>query len=88
MLAREAAEAALQELAAELGQRGHKSKIYIVGGAALMLGFGARDATNDIGAVITPRAEIMTLRRRRPPTKPHGRLVEFSGSDVRACLAR
>ena len=61
MLTREEAEAALQELVAELEQRGHKSKIYIVGGAALMLGFGARDATRDIDAVITPRAEILQI---------------------------
>ena len=61
MLTREEAEAALQELVAELEQRGHQSKIYIVGGAALMLGFGARDATRDIDAVITPRAEILKI---------------------------
>ena len=61
MLTREGAEAALQELVAELEQRGHKSKIYIVGGAALMLGFETRDATRDIDAVITPRAEILQI---------------------------
>lgn len=61
MLTREEAEAALGELVAELAQREHRSKIYIVGGAALMLGFGARDATKDIDAVITPRNEIMPV---------------------------
>ncbi|MBW4077732.1 MAG: hypothetical protein HIU84_04320 [Acidobacteria bacterium] len=61
MLTQEEAEAALQDLVAELEQRGHKSRIYIVGGAALMLGFGARDATRDIDAVITPRAEILRI---------------------------
>ncbi len=41
MLTREEAESALNELVAALEQRGHKSRIYIVGGAALMLGFGS-----------------------------------------------
>lgn len=61
MLTREEAEAALQELVEELERLGHKSDIYIVGGAALMLGFGARDATRDIDAVLTPRTEILPL---------------------------
>jgi hypothetical protein len=61
MLTREEAETALGELVAELGTRNHKSRIYIVGGAALMLGFGFRDATKDIDAVITPRSEIMSV---------------------------
>lgn len=61
MLTREEAEAALQELVEELERLGHTSDIYIVGGAALMLGFGARDATRDIDAVLTPRTEIMPI---------------------------
>jgi len=42
-------------------RREHVSKIYIGGGAALMLGFGARDATKDIDAVITRRVKIMPV---------------------------
>jgi len=61
MLTREEAEAALEDLSTELEQRERHSKIYIVGGAALMLGFGTRDATKDIDAVITPRGEIMPV---------------------------
>ncbi|MGC2486031.1 MAG: hypothetical protein WA359_07300 [Acidimicrobiales bacterium] len=61
MFTRGEAQAALNELVAELGQREYKSKIYIVGGAAHMLGFGVRDATKDIDAVVTPRSEIMPV---------------------------
>lgn len=61
MLTREEAESALNELVAALELRRHKSRIYIVGGAALMLGFGARDATKDVDAVVTPRDEITSV---------------------------
>ncbi len=61
MLTREEAESALNELVAALELRRHKSRIYIVGGAALMLGFGARDATRDVDAVVTPRDEITSV---------------------------
>ncbi|HVB51550.1 MAG TPA: DUF6036 family nucleotidyltransferase [Acidimicrobiales bacterium] len=72
MLTREDALNALDELVAELQMLEQRSRIYIVGGAALMLGFGARDATHDIDAVITPRTEIMLVvldiaRRRNLP---------------------
>lgn len=89
MLTREEAEAALGELVAELAQREHRSKIYIVGGAALMLGFGARDATKDIDAVITPSQRNHAGRDRDcASTKSHGRLAEYCGRDVRASVAR
>lgn len=61
MLTQEEAQAALVELAAELERHERISQIYIVGGAALMLGFGARDATKDIDARITPRDEILPI---------------------------
>jgi hypothetical protein len=61
MLSRVNAELALSDLVIELEKRNHRSSIYIVGGAALMLGYGARDATKDIDAALTPRKEIMEV---------------------------
>jgi hypothetical protein len=61
MLSRVNAELALSDLVIEIEKRNHRSSIYIVGGAALMLGYGARDATKDIDAAMTPRNEIMEV---------------------------
>jgi len=72
MLTHEEAETAPGGPAAELGSREQAARIYIVGGAALMLGFGARQATKAIDAVITPRSEILSIvheiAKRRQPT--------------------
>lgn len=57
-LAREDLEAALHELADVLNREGVKARLYIVGGAAMVLGFSARDMTRDVDARYYPKAEI------------------------------
>jgi predicted nucleotidyltransferase len=59
MLSRPEIEAALTDLVAELTKLRRPVTIYIVGGTALMLGFGARQATRDVDVVATPPAEVL-----------------------------
>jgi|BarGraNGADG00212_1021973.scaffolds.fasta_scaffold09098_4 hypothetical protein len=61
MLSEGDARAALDELVKVLEREHRRSRIYIVGGAALMLHFGARVATKDIDAQITPLDEVQPL---------------------------
>lgn len=46
---------ALSELADRLSSRGQQARIYIVGGAAIVLSFNSRDLTRDVDAQYTPR---------------------------------
>lgn len=48
----------LQELANVLSSGGVKARLYIVGGAAMVLGYSARDMTRDVDAQYYPKAEI------------------------------
>jgi hypothetical protein len=61
MLSEGDARAALDELVKVLEREHRRARIYIVGGAALMLHFGARVATKDIDAQITPPDEVQPL---------------------------
>ncbi|MHB8190585.1 MAG: DUF6036 family nucleotidyltransferase [Ferrimicrobium sp.] len=48
----------LHELADALNAEGVKARFYIVGGAAMVLGYSARDATRDVDAQYYPKADI------------------------------
>ena len=50
---------ALDALAAELAQRGVRGKIYLVGGAAMILAFQSRTATGDVDAGVYPPEEVL-----------------------------
>lgn len=57
-LARDDLIIALHDLADVLNREGVGVHLYIVGGAAMVLGFSARDMTRDVDAVYSPKAEI------------------------------
>jgi hypothetical protein len=59
MLSRSEIEGALADLVAELTTLRRPVTIYIVGGTALMLGFGARQATRDVDAVVAPPDDVL-----------------------------
>lgn len=58
----------LQELNDELGQRGAKADLFLVGGAALALAYDATRSTRDLDAVFLPtdvvRASASTIAER------------------------
>jgi hypothetical protein len=56
-------EAALEELSASLEQRGIQARIYLVGGAAMVLAFDARLSTDDLDAAVYPVDEVMAVAR-------------------------
>jgi hypothetical protein len=58
VLDRDAALAALTELAAELESEGLHARIYVVGGAAMMLAHGAQRTTRDIDAAFEPTGPV------------------------------
>ncbi|MEO6120873.1 MAG: DUF6036 family nucleotidyltransferase, partial [Acidimicrobiales bacterium] len=53
--------AALTALAGRLERAGLAGDMYVVGGAAIALGFSARRSTRDIDAVFEPKREIYRL---------------------------
>jgi hypothetical protein len=57
-------EGALAELADELNAREIKAKIYVVGGAAMVLAFNARFATGDIDGSIVPSDDVLAVASR------------------------
>ena len=61
MLSRSQAEDALRELVSELNEQRCRAVIYVVGGAALMLGFDARQSTHDVDAMVTPRTPVLLV---------------------------
>ncbi len=48
----------LIELDEELGATGASGELFVVGGAAMALGYGAREATRDIDALFEPKTAI------------------------------
>jgi len=50
--------ALLELLGDELARRGESGELFVVGGAAMALGYDAREATRDIDAVFEPKAAI------------------------------
>jgi hypothetical protein len=50
---------ALDALAAELGRRRVTAKLYLVGGAVMVLAFRARSSTDDIDADVYPPEQVM-----------------------------
>ncbi len=62
MLSRSDIEHALHMLASELEQVGARCEIAVVGGAALVLLYGARDSTKDVDAFLLSGADSSALR--------------------------
>lgn len=62
MLSRDDIERAFLGLAAELAQVGARCEIAIVGGAAVVLLYGAREATKDVDALVLSGAEPAIVR--------------------------
>ena len=48
----------LEEINSRLRDMNRSGEVYIIGGAAISLAFGGRDATEDIDAVYKPLSEI------------------------------
>lgn len=57
-LTREQIVEALERMDAVLGSRGIRAQIYLVGGAALCVGYDARSSTKDVGAWFTEPAQM------------------------------
>lgn len=53
----------LKTLGALLAARGIQGEMYVVGGAALALGYDARRATRDVDAVFVPKEEVYRAAR-------------------------
>jgi hypothetical protein len=74
---------ALKELIDELNARSVSARIYIVGGAAMALGFGARDLTQDVDARYSPKdvveeiAEAIGVRHGLPSGWLNNRAAMF-----------
>jgi hypothetical protein len=60
MLDRDTALAALSELAAVLAKSGVEGRVYVVGGAAMLLAYGSTRSTRDIDAVFEPTQPVRT----------------------------
>ena len=60
-LNRDEIESALAELADQLSARNIKAKIYLVGGAAMVLAFDARFTTGDINGAIHPTDDVLAM---------------------------
>lgn len=60
-LNRKEMESALAELADELNARNVKAKIYVVGGAVMVLAFDARFTTGDIDVSIHPTDDVLAV---------------------------
>jgi hypothetical protein len=60
VLDRETALAALAELASMLEASGVEGRIYVVGGAAMLLAYGSTRSTRDIDAVFEPTQPVRT----------------------------
>jgi len=52
-------EAAFSALAAELERRGLKAKLWVVGGAMIILSYHSRELTTDVDAAMNPRAQVL-----------------------------
>ena len=60
-LNRDEIESALAELADQLSARNVKAKIYLIGGAVMMLAFDARFSTGDIDGAIHPTDDVLAV---------------------------
>jgi hypothetical protein len=49
---------AFEELAGVLGQRAVDARVFVVGGAAMVLAYGQRRMTRDVDAIFEPKAEV------------------------------
>lgn len=58
MIDRDEILAAFEALAELLASRGVEGRVFVVGGAAMVLTFGARRATRDIDAIFEPKAQV------------------------------
>lgn len=58
LLDREQVRRLFDELSDELGRRGARGEIFMVGGAAMALAYDARRVTRDIDAVFQPKEEV------------------------------
>ena len=58
MLNREAILAAFQALDEELGRRGVRANLFVVGGAAMAIAYDARRSTADVDAVFAPTGDV------------------------------
>ena len=56
-------EAALADLGAELERRRVQAKLWVVGGAAMVLAFGSRDATRDVDGTAYPAERVFEAAR-------------------------
>jgi len=54
-------ESALRELANTLDERGIAAKVYLVGGAVMVLAFGARMATEDVDGSAYPEEDVLEV---------------------------
>ncbi len=64
LLSAEEIRALLVELGDELAQTGESGELFLVGGAAMALGYDAREATRDVDAVFEPKSRISASARR------------------------
>lgn len=73
-LGREDIRSLLDELSAELSARGTRAELFLVGGAALPVGYDATRATRDLDAVLRRRSRldrpIYHVRARREQAQP------------------
>jgi hypothetical protein len=58
VLDRQTTVAALQELASVLHESNVEARVYVVGGAAMLLAYGATRSTRDVDAVFEPAAPV------------------------------
>ncbi len=58
---RQEIEAALAELGTELDRQGVAAKIFVVGGAAMVLAFRARTATEDVDVAAVPAERVLSV---------------------------
>lgn len=56
--------AALEALAFELDKRGVEGRVFVVGGAAMVLAFDARKATRDVDAIFEPKTQVHEASRK------------------------
>lgn len=54
----------LTELDEELTSMGESAELYVVGGAAMAIGYGARDATRDVDALFEPKTTVLEAAER------------------------
>lgn len=94
MLDRGAIEELLAELARELGERGLRGDMFVVGGAAMALAYDTRRATRDVDAVFEPKtlvyeaAAVVAERRGLPEDWLNDAVKGFlPGEDDNAAVA-